>query len=213
MEALPYEDLRARPPLQRLREAEEFFMKQDPVHTTLERLAKRLREEGIPYATIGGMALNLHGFERMTRDVDILMTVQAVDQFVERCVGRGYLPKFTGARKSFRDTASQVAVEVLFTGEYPGDGKPKPVMFPDPETEYVEIDGIRVISLEKLIELKLASGLSAAHRLRDLADVQDLIMALTLPLELREQLDESVRAEYVRLWEAAQGAKESGLLE
>jgi len=213
MEALPYEDLRARPALQRLREAEEFFMKQDPVHATLERLAKRLQEEGIPYATIGGMALNLHGYERTTRDVDILMTAQAVEQFVERCMGRGYLPKFSGARKSFRDTVSQVAVEVLFTGEYPGDGKPKPVVFPDPENAYVEIDGIRVISLEKLIELKLASGLSAAHRLRDLADVQDLIVALNLPLELREQLDESVRVEYARLWEAARGADENGLSE
>jgi hypothetical protein len=213
MEALPYEDLRSRSPLQRLREAEEFFMKQDLVHATLERLAQRLQEEGIPYAIIGGMALNLHGYERMTRDVDILMTAQAVEQFVQRCVGRGYLPKFAGARKSFRDTVSQVAVEVLFTGEYPGDGKPKPVTFPDPETAYVEIDGLRVITLEKLIELKLASGLSAAHRLRDLADVQDLIMRLALPLELREPLDESVRAEYTRLWEAAQGAAESGLSE
>ena len=53
---------------------------------------------------------------------------------------------------------------------------------------------------------KLASGLSAAHRLRDLADVQDLIIVLNLPLELRERLDESVRAEYTRMWEAARGA-------
>jgi hypothetical protein len=211
MKALPYEDLRSRPPLQRLREAEEFFMKRDPVHATLERLAKRLEEEGIPYATIDGMALNLHGYERTTRDVDVLMTTQAIEQFVERCVGRGYLPKFSGTRKSFRDTASQVAVEVLFTGEYPGDGKPKPVAFPDPQTVYVEIDGIRVITLEKLIELKLASGLSAAHRLRDLADVQDLIITLGLPLELREKIDESVRAEYTRLWEAARGADEGRL--
>jgi hypothetical protein len=181
-------------------------MKRDVVHTTLERLAHRLDEEGIPYAIIGGMALNIHGYERMTRDVDVLMTTAGLEKFIERCVGRGYVPAFSGARKSFRDTASQVAVEILFTGEYPGDGKPKPVSFPDPATASVEIEGIRVIILEKLIELKLASGLSAAHRLRDLADVQDLIMLLKLPLEFAEKLDESVHAEYRRLWEAAQGA-------
>lgn len=62
----------------------------------------------------------------------------------------------------------------------------------------------------KLIELKLASGLSAPHRLRDLADVQDLIVALNLSLELNERLDASVRAEYARLWEAARGATENG---
>ena len=61
----------------------------------------------------------------------------------------------------------------------------------------------KVINLEKLIELKLASGLSATHRMRDLADVQDLIIALNLPLELKNKLDKSVRPEYQRIWEAA----------
>lgn len=59
------------------------------------------------------------------------------------------------------------------------------------------------VNLEKLIELKLASGLSATHRMRDLADVQDLIIALNLPLELKDELDKSVRPEYQRIWEAA----------
>jgi len=181
-------------------------MKSDLVHTTLERLARRLDEEEIPYAIIGGMALNIHGYERMTRDVDVLMTKAGLEKFIERCVGRGYAPAFSGARKAFRDTTSQVPVEVLFTGEYPGDGKPKPVSFPDPATASVEIENIRVISIEKLIELKLASGLSAPHRLRDLADVQDLIIKLNLPFELADRLDESVRAEYQRLWQSAQGA-------
>jgi hypothetical protein len=44
--------------------------------------------------------------------------------------------------------------------------------------------------------------------LRDLADVQDLIIARDLPLELEEKLDASVRAEYRRLWEAAEKARE-----
>ena len=55
---------------------------------------------------------------------------------------------------------------------------------------------IRVISLEKLIELKLASGLSAPHRFRDLADVQDLILRLQLPLDLADRIDPSVQTEY-----------------
>jgi hypothetical protein len=68
----------------------------------------------------------------------------------------------------------------------------------------VEIDGVRVIALDRLIELKLASGLSAPHRLRDLADVQDLIVRLDLPLSLAETLDASVRAKYAELWKQAQ---------
>ncbi len=62
-----------------------------------------------------------------------------------------------------------------------------------------------MISLAKLIELKLASGLSAEHRrLRDLADVQDLIIALKLPRQMGNDIDSSVRDEYFRMWDAAQ---------
>ena len=57
--------------------------------------------------------------------------------------------------------------------------------------------------------MKLASGLSAPHRLKDLSDVQELIEKLSLTLELREQLDESVRAEYTWMWEATRGALKS----
>ena len=183
-------------------------MRQGPVHTTLERLARRLDEEGIPYAIVGGMALFLHHYERLTRDIDVLVTRTGIERFVGRCVGRGYAGSFTGARKAFRDTESQVTIKFILAGEYPGDGKPKPVVFPDPETASVEKEGIRVIALEKLIELKLASGLTAPHRLVDLGDVQRLIITLGLPLDLAEQLDDSVRSEYRRLWELAQHADE-----
>ena len=67
----------------------------------------------------------------------------------------------------------------------------------------MEEDNVRVITLEKLIELKLAFGLSAGHRMRDLADVQDLIIALSLPLDLMNKIAKSVRSEYKRIWEAA----------
>jgi hypothetical protein len=192
-----------------LREADELFAKRGAVYDTLHRIDQRLREQGIPYALIGGMALILHGYERLTKDVDILLTLEGLLSFREKYVGRGYVPAFEGARKTFRDTANNIRVEFITTGEYPGDGKPKPVAFPDPAQASIERDGIRVIQLEKLIELKLASGLSAAHRLRDLADVQDLIMILDLPLNLADQLDTSVRDEYRRLWQAARSAGDS----
>ncbi len=63
-----------------------------------------------------------------------------------------------------------------------------------------------MITLERLIELKLASGTTAPHRLRDLADVQDLTARLALPLELADRLDPSVRDAYAALWRTVQGA-------
>lgn len=198
--------LKYRPADEILHESEAFFMKEGKVHHTLKRLARALEEESIPYAIVGGMALNLLGFTRETVDVDILLTAEGLARFQERLVGRGYKLAFHGAEKSFLDTETQVKIETLITGEYPGDGKPKAVMFPDPSAASVERDGYRVITLEKLVELKLASGMTAPHRLRDLADVQDLISVLDLPLEFEEQLDESVRGEYRKLWEAVKRA-------
>ena len=139
----------------------------------------------------------------MTLDVDILLSPDVLALFREKLLGRGYILDFPGAEKSFRDTETNVKVEVITAGEFPGDGLPKPVVFPDPQDQTIEEDNVRVITLNKLIELKLASGLSATHRMRDLADVQDLIVALNLPLKLMDKLDKSVRSDYKRIWKAA----------
>jgi len=127
-------------------------------------------------------------------------------------VGLDYRPVFSGPEKTFRDTETGVRIEIVSAGEYPGDGLPKPVAFPDPTAPgvTVEIEGIRVVTLEKLIELKLASGMSAPHRLRDLADVQDLIVRLKLPLSLADQLDSWVQATYRDLWDKAHVSKPAG---
>jgi hypothetical protein len=182
----------------------DFFMKKDDVHQTMRRVASRLEDEKIDYAIIGGMALTLHGFVRPTGDVDILTTREGLDKIRERLVGRGYVPAFTGARKRLRDTVNGIFVEFITTGEYPGDGKPKPVRFPDPAGASVKTDQYSVISLPKLVELKLASGMTAPQRIRDLADVQDLIKALNLPRSFGEELDPYVREEFYRRWDIAQ---------
>ena len=188
-----------------LKEASNYYMERGDVFTTLQHLTRRLDEERIPYALIGGLALAAHGFVRMTQDVDILMTREGLDNFKQRFLGRGYVLAFSGAEKTFRDTKTQVRIEILITGDYPGDGKPKPVAFPDPSIVFTERGGMRVIPIERLIELKLASGMSAPYRLRDLADVQDLITTLKLPLEFAERLDASVRETFLKLWNNTHG--------
>ena len=191
-----------------LREASQFYAAQGNVYDALRRLTRRLDAEKIPYALIGGMALAAHGFVRMTQDVDILITPEGLAAFQARCVGHGYVPAFSGAQKSFRDTETHVRIEIITTGEYPGDGKPKPVVFPDPAFSSIEHEGLHILTLEKLIELKLASGMTAPQRLRDLADVQDVIAALNLPEDFAKRLDASVRANYRELWVAAQSPKQ-----
>lgn len=169
------------------------------VHATLRQLAADLREAGIDYAVVGGMALNAHGYRRETVDVDVLIRPEGLDAFCERLVGRGYLPAFEGARKTFRSTATNTRIEFLTTGEYPGDGKPKPVAFPDPAGVSIEIDAIRVLDLPSLITLKLASGMTQPGRRRDLADVQDLARVLALDTGFADRLDPYVRQTFLEL--------------
>lgn len=181
-----------------IEEASRFFMRTDAVHRTLREVTRRLEELGIPYAVAGGMALVAHGYDRTTVDVDILVTADGLKATHEHLAGRGFVPPFDGSR-NLRDAETGVRVEFLVAGQFPGDGKPKPVAFPPPEQVAVAIDGIRYVSLPKLIELKLASGLSHPGRLRDLADVQELIRILKLPVAFGDQLDESVRAKFHEL--------------
>jgi hypothetical protein len=69
-----------------------------------------------------------------------------------------------------------------------------------------EYDGIRYIDLSTLIELKLASGMTNAARLRDLGDVLELIRLLGLTEAFGEELDPFVREKYRELWTAARPA-------
>ncbi len=185
---------------ERLLESERFHMGAGKVHETLNVLVGDLDRAHIDYAVMGAMALNAHGYNRETTAVDVLVRPDGLAAFKEQLVGRGYTEKFQGARKSFKNTQTGVTVEFLTTGEYPGDGKPKPVAFPDPATAHIDVRGVKVVTLEKLIELKLASGMTQPSRMRDLSDVQDLIRTLNLQDTFAEQLSPYVRETFLTLY-------------
>jgi hypothetical protein len=186
-------------------EAQRFFMGKAEVYDALLKLTRLLDAEGIPYAIAGAMALNEHGYQRVTTDVDVLLTREGLAQFKSRWLGRGYVEKFSGSR-GLRDAENRVAIDVLIAGEFPGDGKPKPIAFPDPATAAVQGERGRFLPLPTLLELKLASGMTAPHRLRDLADVLELIRVLDLPRDFAGQLHPYVRETFDELWQSAQSA-------
>jgi hypothetical protein len=187
-----------------LRSAERFFMRDDEVHRSLRKISARLEEVGIPYAVVGGMALVAHGYRRTTLDVDVLLPAEALPRVHAALGGLGYTPPFEGSR-DLRDTETGVRIEFLVAGEFPGDGRPKPVAFPDPARTSVVIDGIRYVGLETLVELKLASGITNPGRIRDLADVQELIRVLGLDAGFVEDLDPYVRSKYLELLAGVSG--------
>jgi hypothetical protein len=150
------------------------------------------------------MALFQHGLRRFTEDVDILVTKEDLRKVHDKLEGLGYLPPHKNS-KHLRDTELGVRIEFLTTGEYPGDGKEKPVAFPDPRSVSIEKDGLRYLNLPTLVELKLASGMTNPGRMKDLSDVLELIKLLNLPASLSLQLNPYVREKFAELW--GQGRK------
>jgi len=182
-----------------LSEGSRFFEGAGRVQEALAKIASKLNDLGVPYCVVGGMALFQHGYRRFTEDVDILVTRDGLREIHAKLNGLGYLPPFDRS-KNLRDTDLGVRIEFLIAGEYPGDGKPKPIAFPDPAAAGVERDGIAYLSLPKLVELKLASGMTNPDRMRDLSDALELIKACKLPLAFADRLDPYVRDRYRELW-------------
>jgi hypothetical protein len=179
----------------RLKEISRFFEKRSPQHKTMRRLAKRLKKAGIPYAIVGAMAVNAHGAERTTRDVDVLLTAEGFQRFRQEFVGEVYEPVEKRPRR-FTERESGVTVDCLITGRYPGSGEPGPFAFPDPTEASEEIDKIRVVTLPQLIQLKLA-----ARRYSDFGDVVFLILTHNLDESFLPQIHPSVHQDFIECLE------------
>lgn len=182
-----------------------YFMQKSPVHLAAEEIARHLSEEGIDYAVAGALSLGAHGFVRATEDVDVIVTPEGLEKFKAQWLGRGYVNLRPGG-KAVRDTRNNVRIDFLLTGEFPGDGKPKPVAVPEPRAASVGGARYRVLSLDALIELKLASGMTAPHRMQDLADVMRLIRVSQIPRDFSLKLNPYVREKFEELWTIAQHA-------
>ena len=196
-----YEDRLNRDVRWAFQEGSMHFEKESSVHKTLEKITRRLQELGIPYAVVGGMAMFFHGYRRFTDDVDILVTA-------------GRTPGNTSSARRTRLLAA-VCRKQAFAGygirrkDRVSGGWPIPRRwqaqtrsFSRAEESSVDIGGIHFLQLPKIIELKLASGMTNPGRLHDLGDVQKMIRVLHLPEELADQLNPFVQAKYRDLWNA-----------
>ncbi len=180
------------------------MMERSPVHDTMRRLVKACNELGISFAIAGAMAANAHGHRRTTADVNVLLHREDLKRFKEFWIGRGWLDLFEGS-KGFKDTLNGVKVDVLIVVTNPGDGKVKPISFPAPDSvREIHDESLPYLNLKTLLELKIASGMTAAHRLQDLADVIQLIRVNRLTQGYASELNPFVQEKFIELWNAAQ---------
>lgn len=173
------------------RQIDMFFEGRGEVHQTMRRLVKRLEKAKVPYVIVGGMALTAHGYERMTKDVDVLLTREGLAEFRRLYVPKNYEP-VQGLPRRFVDKKNQRTVGILVTGLYPGSGKPGPIAFPNPSEVGESIKAIHYLNLQTLIQLKLA-----ARRHRDFGDVVELIRFNNRHEAFAERLHPTLRRDYL----------------
>src|SRR5438067_152710 len=130
-------------------EALRYFMGEGNLNRALAHVAADLQEHGIDYIVVGALALFAHGYARLTEGIDLVFTTEGLDRFHEELIGLRYAPAFPGARKRLRSTKDGVRIDVIAAGEYPGDGRPKPIAFPNPTDAVIRIDGVNFATVEK----------------------------------------------------------------
>lgn len=181
--------------VQRIREIDMFFQRKGLVHQTMRRLVKRLEKARVPYAIVGGMAVNAHHYQRTTCDVDILLNRQGFDEFRSRFVSKFY-EHWECRPRRFVDRINRVRVDVFVAGHYPGIRSPAPIAFPDPEAVSERIDNHSFVNLPTLIQLKLA-----ARRYRDLGDVVELIRFNNLDKSYLQELHPALHRDFIECLE------------
>jgi len=172
-----------------------FHQHSGPVYDTLDALRARLHDAGIEYVVIGAFALGCYGYERATSDVDLCLRPQDLERFRTELAGKYYEPVPKRARR-FRDPATGVTFDLLVAGEFAGRvARNQQIRFPDPG-EAVTVKGLRTVSLERLIELKLVTW-----RFRDWGDVVELIRQNHLDEAFAERIDPLVRMAYLQCYD------------
>ena len=160
-----------------------------------------LAEHGIPHLIVGGLAVQEHGYPRLTIDVDIVVpdVLEAVEFLTASVTGPFFrVPK---VEDRVEDRRNGVKIDLLPAGRVLQRGCKIPFPQPGKVTEQLQI-----VKLEELISLKLDSWASSpVRRHKDKTDVIELIKYRNLPRDLA--VNPAVRALYTETWDALQNEK------
>lgn len=172
---------------------------------TARAVAGRLADKDIPHLIVGGIAVQEHGYPRATIDVDIVVpdVLDAVEWLTAELGGP--FVRVAGRQDQVEDRRNGVKVDLLPAGRVLKQGCQVP--FPEPTRS---LDEPQIVDLEGLISLKLDSWAnSPAKRLRDKADVTELILRRKLSRDLA--VAAAVRRLYLETWDALQAEGRDGL--
>lgn len=162
-----------------------------------------LAEKNLPHAILGGVAVCLHGYQRNTIVVDLLIRSNEAETVRKVLESAGW--KWDTHQKQLIADSGAI-LQFLLSGDKAGVGSD--VRLPDPgEAEVVtELEGLPVLTLARLIETKIACGQGNARRMhKDFADVVELIAMHDLNSSFARKLHKSVQPSFKQLLNNARG--------
>jgi hypothetical protein len=168
------------------------------VAETARTVAAALARYDVPHLIAGGLAVQEHGYPRMTVDVDIVVPdVLEAAEFGTADLS-GSLARVRDVQDRLRDKRTGVVIDLLPAGKVVKAGCKVP--FPQPRTAS---DKLQFVTLEELISLKLDSWAnSPLRRMRDKTDVVELILRRELRRDLA--VAAAVRGFYLEVWDGLQ---------
>lgn len=157
-----------------------------PIERALIQVDSDLRQIGVPFALIGGLAVSLRAEPRTTRDVDLAIAVEddaGAERVIHGLLGLGYRvvqqleQDRAGRLASVRFTLPNeprvgIVVDLLFASS----GIEREVVAAAEELEILRGLRMRVATAAHLVALKILAG-----RRQDRADVDGLLRELDAP--------------------------------
>jgi hypothetical protein len=173
------------------------MLENESLWQTALRCHELLTTAKVPHAVLGGVAVCLHGYQRNTVDLDLLVRKDDTPLIRTTLAEAG----FTWNEEQVEFTSeSGIPVQFLLAGDRAGKGSE--VLLPDPGDATVtkSLDGLPVLTLARLIEAKIACGEGNLRRThKDFADVIELIVINKLNSSFARHLHKSLRGTYREL--------------
>ncbi len=176
------------------------------VKDRLKRVTGALNIAGVPYAVIGGNAVQHwvaqvdESVVRNTRDVDIILNRSDLASAIVALKTVGFTFRQAAGVSMFLDgpdAKARDAVHVVFAGEKVRDTYPEPVPNID---EYAMMDDARTLKLEALVRMKLTS-----FRRKDQVHILDMISIGIIDSSWLDRLSPELRVRLQELLDDPEG--------
>lgn len=173
------------------------MLENETLWETAVRCDQILASAAIPYSVCGGVGVCLHGYQRNTVDLNLVIQSADLNQVRRQLEENDF--QWNEQQAEFR-TPNGVAVRFLIAGDRAGkDSKVR--ISPPIGDDNVEVrEGVSVVRLSRLIEMKIACGLSNLRRThKDFADVVELIAVRKLDKSFAGLIHKSLRPTFRQL--------------